>query len=223
MKTPSGLKFKHATPLVWPSDRRIASRYWRDMVYSIKKCPRLHTSTARYRSISEEQASISTAALHHEIGEPFPAPVRFVHGGQALLTGSSVGTPHLWSLDDNNQSLNIGSSRRVLAVAAHHELHPRDEARDKFMIAVGVTNPETPLRIVIWKAEPVASGSGGSVIRTMNSSMVSRIVPTFRVLFYALWYTVFIAAIAIIYRDAVNRRTNVDAHVSIRDTEIPMV
>ena len=68
----------------------------------------LYTGFDIYLTKSGEPTGISMRA---EVGDPYPTPVLFVHGDQALLTGSSIGVPRLWATASGrpHQSLSVTS------------------------------------------------------------------------------------------------------------------
>ncbi len=58
-------------------------------------------------------------AFTHEMGDLFPTPVRFVHGGNAILTGSTVGKPQLWDVDSGRTIHTLPLGRKC-----HATVHP---------------------------------------------------------------------------------------------------
>lgn len=81
-----------------------------------------------YNLKSEDHAQITQTPLRHDMGQMSPTPVRFVHGGHALLAGSATGRPHLWSLDGedaSHQTLDIGGKQyQVVCVTVLDILSP---------------------------------------------------------------------------------------------------
>ncbi|PIL28478.1 hypothetical protein GSI_08516 [Ganoderma sinense ZZ0214-1] len=58
--------------------------------------------------------------FEHDVGERLPTPVLFIHNGQAVVGGSTVGRVNMWDLDRGKMpTLSIPNRGRVLAIAAH--------------------------------------------------------------------------------------------------------
>ncbi|KAI0658042.1 WD40-repeat-containing domain protein [Cubamyces menziesii] len=80
-------------------------------------------------------------SLFHKVGKEYPVPVQYVHGGNAILGGSTVGMLDLWYVEGT-------LSRKMQTLSAHYNIEC-----DQFLIAAGVIsdNPESP--VTLWKAE----------------------------------------------------------------------
>ncbi|CDO72145.1 hypothetical protein BN946_scf184962.g88 [Trametes cinnabarina] len=80
-------------------------------------------------------------------------PVIFVHGGHALLGGSTTGTVHLWNVHNGrvHQKFSLGHRNSVMAISANY-----NPAADRFLIAAGITNgPTDSAPVVIWVARNI--------------------------------------------------------------------
>ncbi|KAI1782179.1 WD40-repeat-containing domain protein [Ganoderma leucocontextum] len=81
--------------------------------------------TGEYLAISNldkgfDVYEMATEVLHrsfeHDVGEPYPTPVRFIHGGSVIAGGSTVGKVDLWHLRLGKMpSLLIPSARTSLS------------------------------------------------------------------------------------------------------------
>ncbi|OSD01991.1 WD40 repeat-like protein [Trametes coccinea BRFM310] len=91
-------------------------------------------------------------SLFHEVGEEFPVPVLYVHGGNAILGGSTAGVLDLWyvegTLSRKMQTFPIPGGGRVASIAAHYNVD-----HDQFLIAAGVASDESGSFVNLWKAE----------------------------------------------------------------------
>ncbi|OSD03005.1 WD40 repeat-like protein [Trametes coccinea BRFM310] len=90
-------------------------------------------------------------------------PVMFVHGGHALLGGSTCGMMHLWNVHNGrlHQKFSLGPSRNVMAIDANY-----NAAADRFLLAAGVCDKGTSTSVVIWMARDIGrrpTTTGGSI------------------------------------------------------------
>ncbi|OJT02572.1 hypothetical protein TRAPUB_6894 [Trametes pubescens] len=104
----------------------------------------------------ETGALVSSVA--HDIGEEYPIPVLYIHGGYAIIGGSTLGYAYIWvvktELPQKQQILKVPGGLKVLSVAAHY-----DEDTDEFSIATGLADDDHP-SVVIWTArEPKATAA----------------------------------------------------------------
>ena len=115
-------------------------------------------------------SSAPVRCLRQRIGQPFPVPVLFVHGGQALLTGSTTGDVRLWSTASGQlhrgfnadgkpifsvircDLLPSAADKKVLTIAAYHHLHPQHTNKDRFVFATGVLDSDGGSGITLWEA-----------------------------------------------------------------------
>nr|VWO96409.1 Guanine nucleotide-binding protein subunit beta-like protein (Cytoplasmic antigenic protein 1) [Ganoderma boninense] len=59
-------------------------------------------------------------SFEHNVGDCLPTPVRFIHAGQAVVGGTTVGKVNMWDFVCGKMpSLPIPNHGRVLAIAAH--------------------------------------------------------------------------------------------------------
>ncbi|KAI0740502.1 WD40-repeat-containing domain protein [Earliella scabrosa] len=79
--------------------------------------------------------------------------VSFIHGGTAIVGGSTNGRLMLWFVESERKlpSLAIPNDETVLALSGHY-----DGENDTFIIAAGIMNEDGPCPIIVWTA-------GGSV------------------------------------------------------------
>ncbi|KAI0351495.1 WD40 repeat-like protein [Trametes cingulata] len=80
-------------------------------------------------------------------------PVLFIHGGNALLSGSTTGQVALWDVDRRRRhhTLLHADDEVVLAIAAHYL-----EPSDRFLVATGVMGGAARGSVFVWKAEGMA-------------------------------------------------------------------
>ncbi|KAJ2985919.1 hypothetical protein NUW54_g9980 [Trametes sanguinea] len=79
-----------------------------------------------------------------EVRQRRSVPVLFIHGGNALVAGSTTGKIVLWDINTRrrHQTLSFPGGDNILAIAV---------SINRFIIAAGGMGPNTP--IVLWKAE----------------------------------------------------------------------
>ncbi|KAJ3006965.1 hypothetical protein NUW54_g3730 [Trametes sanguinea] len=98
-------------------------------------------------------------------------PVKFVHGGYALLGGSTAGIVHLWNVHNGHvhQKFSLGASSSVMAidVSCHIldmlntwriELDAQanyDAASNRFLIAAGISDGHIAVPVTIWVARDI--------------------------------------------------------------------
>ncbi|KAH9896046.1 WD40-repeat-containing domain protein [Cubamyces lactineus] len=99
-------------------------------------------------------------SLFHKVGKEYPVPVQYVHGGNAILGGSTVGMLDLWYVEGT-------LSRKMQTLSAHYNTEC-----DQFLIAAGVISdhPESP--VTLWKAEEGRS-RGESLLRAIGADASS--------------------------------------------------
>ncbi|RDX51282.1 WD40 repeat-like protein [Lentinus brumalis] len=89
--------------------------------------------------------------FRHTVGKPQPTPVLFIHGGRAIVGGSTVGTVHVWDLDQGGRfPLHIPNEAPVLAIAGHYQ--PQQDQPYRFRIATGTFKEGTDCACIIWEA-----------------------------------------------------------------------
>ncbi|RDX51823.1 WD40 repeat-like protein [Lentinus brumalis] len=91
-------------------------------------------------------------SFEHEIGSyEYAIPVLFIHGGQAIVGGSSVGCCNIWYVDSGEEfpPLRIPNNGKVLAMAHHY-----DSSNDRFIIATGLMNDDAQSTVIIWTVSP---------------------------------------------------------------------
>ncbi|KAI0738553.1 hypothetical protein C8Q80DRAFT_1275525 [Daedaleopsis nitida] len=73
--------------------------------------------------------------------------VLFIHGGHAIVGGSTAGCVSVWFVESEYKlvSLQIPNGDKVLALAAHY-----DSVNDRFIIATGAMNDDNPSTTSIW-------------------------------------------------------------------------
>ncbi|RPD78445.1 WD40 repeat-like protein [Lentinus tigrinus ALCF2SS1-7] len=74
-------------------------------------------------------------------------PVLFIHGGHAILGGSTSGCINVWYVEAAQRlpPMAIPHNQKVLAIAARY-----DEHTDRFFIATGVMNESSSSSVIIW-------------------------------------------------------------------------
>ncbi|KAH9887574.1 WD40-repeat-containing domain protein [Cubamyces lactineus] len=120
---------------------------------------------------------ISTGALAlavtHEVGKEYPVPVLYIHGGRAILGGSTIGVVNIWYVDKSisrkMQTLSVSGAEKILSLAAHY-----DTDTDQFLIAAGAMDDTNSL-MILWRAEdPRSTDAGTAVFRTSNAVSIER-------------------------------------------------
>ncbi|KAJ2994492.1 hypothetical protein NUW54_g7542 [Trametes sanguinea] len=88
----------------------------------------------------------------HPVKALCAVPVRFVHGGHALLGGSTAGTAHLWNVHNGrlHQKFSLTPSTKVMTVDANY-----DASTDRFLIAAGVSDGGTSAPVIVWMARDI--------------------------------------------------------------------
>ncbi|TFY62460.1 hypothetical protein EVJ58_g3838 [Rhodofomes roseus] len=88
-------------------------------------------------------------ALNQDVSTGHAIPVRFTHGGNAVIGGTSDGRMFIWDIyTRRKQPLSFHSRTCVLALSSRY-----DVKTDTFLIVTGVFNHGTPSPVVIWKAQ----------------------------------------------------------------------
>ncbi|TFK80345.1 YVTN repeat-like/Quino protein amine dehydrogenase [Polyporus arcularius HHB13444] len=117
--------------------------------------------------IYETETGESVGTLAHPVSGMFAVPVLYVHGGNAVIGGSTCGEVHVWDatalrvhqvlrhagktggyLVSDSLYSHATESDRILALSAHY-----DVTRDRFLIATGRTDADADMSITIWCAE----------------------------------------------------------------------
>ncbi|PIL35037.1 hypothetical protein GSI_02824 [Ganoderma sinense ZZ0214-1] len=104
---------------------------------------------------------MATEVLHrsfeHDVGEPYPTPVRFIHGGSVIVGGSTIGKVELWHLRLGKMpSLLIPKGAKVLCLADWYSAADEPGAY-QFFLATGVMNENTLSYCIIWKTEELGT------------------------------------------------------------------
>ncbi|KAI0650958.1 hypothetical protein C8Q79DRAFT_924090 [Trametes meyenii] len=104
----------------------------------------------RLRSDSASALVEEVPAWRQTTGEPYPVPILFIHGGRALMGGSTVGEVDIWAVDLQRKmhSLPLHHHKKVLAIAAHYS-----EDIHRLFIATGIFNESGHSDCVIWSAQ----------------------------------------------------------------------
>ncbi|KAH9834088.1 WD40-repeat-containing domain protein [Rhodofomes roseus] len=99
-----------------------------------------------FKSLSELEPLYS---FNQDVSSGCTIPIRFIHGGNALVGGTSDGKMHVWDLHTlRKQHLPFNGNVEVLAISGHY-----NQERDAFLIATGVLNRGSPSPVVLWKAQ----------------------------------------------------------------------
>ena len=108
-------------------DRMKFSECWRPQVWKVVEQERTGASLSpngAYIAISdlstgfeiyEMDTELVYGSFQHDVGEPFPTPVLFIHNGNALVGGSTVGNVNIWDVHGMGKmhSLTISSTRAL--------------------------------------------------------------------------------------------------------------
>ncbi|KAI1785652.1 WD40-repeat-containing domain protein [Ganoderma leucocontextum] len=102
-------------------------------------------------------------SLDQDMRRTFPTPVLWIHGGLALLGGTTTGQLTLWDVMDVDEKgkgkgdqplgprvlyrLALPEHAMSLAIAAHY-----DNQKDQFFIAAGIMNIDAASPCLVWKA-----------------------------------------------------------------------
>ncbi|KAL7279728.1 hypothetical protein ACG7TL_006135 [Trametes sanguinea] len=102
--------------------------------------------------IYDLEAGSLVLSLFHKVGKQYMVPVLYVHGGNAILGGSTVGYLDLWyvegTLSRKMQTLSVPGAGRVSSVTAHY-----NGESDQFFITAGVINADSESLVTLWKAD----------------------------------------------------------------------
>ncbi|TBU22722.1 hypothetical protein BD311DRAFT_811285 [Dichomitus squalens] len=103
-------------------------------------------------------------SFEHDVGEPFPTPVLFIHNGNALVGGSTVGKVNIWDIHGMGKmhSLTIPKRAKVLALAAHYSAG-NDASSYEFYVATGIMKENSTSYCIIWKTETLGTGQMAEV------------------------------------------------------------
>ncbi|KAH9831925.1 uncharacterized protein C8Q71DRAFT_726464 [Rhodofomes roseus] len=106
--------------------------------------------------------------LNQDVSTGHVVPVGFIHGGNAVVGGTSDGQMYVWDIfSRRKQQLSFDGPVRVLAVAGRY-----DDNSDTFFIATGVFNRGSPSPIVIWKAQEFCDAQGKPAGRNIVFTIV---------------------------------------------------
>ncbi|KAL7279761.1 hypothetical protein ACG7TL_006168 [Trametes sanguinea] len=165
------------------------------------------------------QSGAPLCTIEQDNKDAYPVPVRFIHGGLALIGGSASGELKIWDVSETESglpllntpesdelqlrvidTLRIHKRAKVLALSAHY-----DEASDEFLIAAGVMNEDSQSIALLWKA--IEHGSGDTTAPRADIASLASPRPSFPALSSVLLGTLIGAVVLYWFWQAVDHQS----------------